>query len=354
MTARVLIKTCRDYSNVKSKLQESFETMNVESLFSSGERVLLKVNLLAGRDPEAAVPTHPDFLAAVIELFQDMGVQLSVGDSPANGKTLKAAAKSGIEEVCRKYGVELVTFDNPQTLKTGSNIIKEFKVAKQVLEADSLVNLPKFKTHSLMTLTLAVKNTFGCIVGSEKQLWHLRVITRERFVNMLIELHRLLKPKLNILDGVIGMHGNGPSGGEVIDFGIIAVSENGFALDDAITRVYEIPPEMVPTVFFARKLGLTPEYEILGDAPKPVDFKLPAGIRPIKSPTLLSKLVSRVPSIDKDKCTECGECESYCPVSAISIDTHNINYSKCIRCYVCHEICQFNAIKLKRKLILQG
>jgi len=351
---RVIIKRCPDYSQVKAKLQESFESLHIESLFTRGEKVLLKPNLLTGRNPEAGVTTHPSFLAAVIELFQDMGLNLVIGDSPANGNTQKAAAKSGIEEVCKKYGVKLVTFSDPQKLKNTNNTLKEFRVAKQVLEADSLVNLPKLKTHSLMTLTLAVKNTFGCIVGSEKQIWHVKAITRERFANMLIELHRLLNPKLNILDGVIGMHGNGPSNGKVANYEIVAVSESGFALDDAIARLYEIPIEMVPTIFFAKKLGLTPAYEIQGDSPAMIDFKLPDGIRPINRPSLFSKLLSRIPTIDKNKCVNCGECAEHCPVSAISVALKKIDYSKCIRCYVCHEVCQYDAIKLKRKLILQG
>ncbi|WP_084251666.1 DUF362 domain-containing protein [Kosmotoga arenicorallina] len=351
---RVIIKRCPDYSFVKEKLQESFENLGIENLFTRGEKVLLKPNLLTGREPEAAVTTHPLFLSAVIELFQDMGLRLSVGDSPVSGNTRKAAAKSGIEEVCKKYGVELVTFTDPKKSETSYNTRREFKIAKQVLEADSVVNLPKLKTHSLMTLTLAVKNTFGCIVGSGKQLWHIKAVSRESFAKMLIELHEIINPKLNILDGVVGMHGNGPANGKAVNFGIVAVSKNGFALDDAISQLYEVPAEMVPTIFYARRLGITPKYELQGDSPKPIHLKLPDGIRLISKSSLLSRLVSRVPFIDGRNCIRCKECEMRCPASAISIEKQKIDYSKCIKCYVCHEVCQYDAIKLKRKFILQG
>ncbi len=345
---------CTDYRRVKRSLSNLFDSADVIKKFNSGEKVLLKPNILHGAAPERAVTTHPHFLSAVIELFTDMGVKLLLGDSPITGNFRKEVKQSGILDVCKRYNVKLSPFEEPIERKFSEDSPLSFQVAREIEEVDSVVNLPKLKTHSLMTLTLAVKNTFGCVVGKEKQKWHVKAVSTERFANMLIDLHRLVSPKLNILDGVTGMRGDGPSSGEPFLSGLVALSDNAFALDDYVCKTWGIDKTKVLTVHLADKRGITPSYEVIGDFTPNEKLTLPKSSygKALDFLGFFARIFYKVPYIDTERCIECLECEKHCPKNAIDVSKKDINYGKCIRCYVCHEVCPNMSIRLKRRFFL--
>jgi uncharacterized protein (DUF362 family) len=106
-------------------------------------------------------------------------------------------------------------------------------------------------------VTLGVKNLFGCVPGKMKAWWHLEAgKDAERFGEMLVETARTINPDLTILDGIIGHEGNGPSGGEPRDLGVLAASANVFALDRALVEILKVDPRLIPTQRAANRLGL--------------------------------------------------------------------------------------------------
>ncbi|PLV58780.1 FeS-binding protein [Thermotoga sp. KOL6] len=252
-----------------------------------------------------------------------------------------------VEEVCEELKVPLTPLDDP--IEVNGEIFRKIKISRKVLEADKVVNLPKFKTHSQMVMTLGVKNTFGCVTGLEKSSWHMRAKNYDDFANLLIDIHRIVSPILTVLDGIEGMEGNGPTNGRKKNFGIIAVSRNAFALDDAICSFLGID-HLVYTVKNARRRMVTPEYEVFGSFSSTI--QLPSTVSTFERfSRAFSRFFVKYPSIDKRRCIKCRLCEERCPASAIDISKQEIDYQKCIRCYVCHEVCPQNAIKLVRKLI---
>ena len=350
---RVAISECASYQDTRRALEKIFSLLDVRGLFKRGDRVLLKPNLLSARPPEEAVTTHPAVVDAVLSILLDAGIKPVLGDSPASGRTVNVARVAGLESVCKKYGVNTVSFDEGVPIKTDKGIYRRFVVAREVLETDSIINLPKLKTHSQMTMTLAVKNTFGCIVGSAKQKWHFRAKDRNAFADMLIDLHNIVAPSLNILDGVVGMDGNGPSNGRIISPGLIAASTSGFALDDYTVRIMGVNPRVVPTAFRAIQRNLIPLYEVMGDSYEyRRRFTLPATAPLTFVPFVgfLRRFTTRFPAISGSRCTKCRTCEKHCPVNAISVDNGTIDYRKCITCYVCQEICPYDAIAFKRSI----
>ncbi|MEE8573898.1 MAG: DUF362 domain-containing protein, partial [Thermodesulfobacteriota bacterium] len=165
MKPTVSIKKCPNYEpeEVYNNIKEAVDLLGGMSKFvKPGERILLKPNLLAGREPEKAVTTHPAVVRAAILLVKEAGGVPIVGDSSARGGTEKSARVAGLIEVTDSLGVEfvdlktLVNIENPDGL-----IFKRLQVAKEVLEVDGVINLPKLKTHVQMYLTLGVKNIFG-------------------------------------------------------------------------------------------------------------------------------------------------------------------------------------------------
>lgn len=343
---KVYLKTCDDYSNAESILMPILK--NYTYKFKTGDKVLVKPNLLSPKSIDSGITTHPNIVEVVLKFLLDLGTKPYLGDSPATGTALAAVKANGIYDICKKYGVPVVELDDPVDID-GENF-KGIKISKRVLEADKIVNIAKLKTHVQMIMTLAVKNTFGCVVGKEKSAWHFRAKTNTNFANVLIDIHNIVNPTLNILDGILGMEGNGPANGKNKRFNVLGVSENAYALDHAIIKSLGVKEKYVYIIKEAMKRGLIPKYELESDW-KGGKIKLPLTAPIFETVTNMVRVFERIPKIDKNKCVACKICEERCPAQAIDIDNDKyIDYSKCIRCYVCHEVCPQDAIKLVRRL----
>ena len=187
-----------------------------------GERVLLKPNMLSAKAPEKAVTTHPEVLRGVIELVKEAGGIPLVGDSPGIGGFRRVAEKSGILRVIEETGAEPVEF--AETVEVaGQGVFRRFEIARPYMEADRIINIAKLKTHEMMTMTCAVKNLFGAVVGTGKAAWHLKAgADRGMFARMLLEIYLLRRPDLNIVDAITAMEGNGPGSGDPRHVGLLA------------------------------------------------------------------------------------------------------------------------------------
>ena len=234
---KVSIIHCKDYSQSKSAISRSLELIGgLESIVSPGDRVLLKVNLLAPRPPEDAVTTHPAVVAAVIDLVKQAGGIPIVGDSAGMihpGATAEALDISGIQAVAAEKGAEIANFDTTGfekvDVKNGKKLSSIY-MAKPVLEADIIISLPKLKTHELTLFTGAVKNMFGTVPSRIRKYAH-TLGTNELFSQAVVDIYSVRPPDLAIMDGVVGMEGHGPSRGEPVNSGVILAARNCVALD---------------------------------------------------------------------------------------------------------------------------
>ena len=324
-------------------------------LISRGDRVLIKPNLLAPTPSEKAVVTHPLVVKAVVKEVLERGGKPVVGDSPALNSASKVAKACGLTDVLKELSVPLIEFDDRVEVKS-DGFIKRLEVTPAILEFDKVINLPKFKTHGQMILTLAVKNMFGVIPGKLKGEWHVKAAQYENFARMLVSVYLVRQPDLNVIDAVVGMEGNGPQNGRPVEIGYLMASEDGFALDEVGARMVG-----VEKVFYvlnaAEELGLRKEnIKIEGDEKKiPFleGFTLPAST-PV-APEVLRRIIRSgfpKPSVIKKKCEACGLCVEACPTGAMNMaEKARVDYSKCISCFVCQEVCPFDAIKIKTGLL---
>lgn len=226
-----------------------------------GDRVLLKPNLLTGARPTQECVTRPELVYCVAELVIAAGGKPFLGDGPAFGSAHGVAQANGYLPLMNELNVPIVEFKGAR-YKTIGEEFDHLLLSKEVMEADVVINLPKIKSHVQLTLTMGVKNLFGCVPGKMKAWWHMEAGKDEaRFGQMLVETARTISPNLTILDGIIGHEGNGPSNGEPRELGILAASANVFALDRSIVDLLQVAPERVLTIAAARKLGLCPELE---------------------------------------------------------------------------------------------
>jgi len=252
-----------------------------------GDRVLLKPNLLTGARPTKECTTRPELVYAVAQQVKAAGGKPFLGDSPAFGSAYGVAKANGLLPLAQALDLPIVELhghryptDNPE--------FDHLRLSREAMEADVVINLPKVKSHVQLTLTLGVKNLFGCVPGKMKAWWHMEAGKDvPRFGTMLVETARLIDPALTIIDGIVGHEGNGPSNGEPKDLGVLGASGNVFALDRAMVAVLGVDPLVVPTVAQSLRLGVCPDWsEITFPLLTPgelqvADWQLPAELMPI-------------------------------------------------------------------------
>lgn len=389
--AKTTFTFCADYQPEKilAALRDLLEPWGgMKAFVSPGERVLLKPNLLLAKEPEAAVTTHPALVGATAQLVLEAGAHPFVGDSPSIGSFKKVAEKTGITRVCQELNIPLVEFKETEEVKADNGTFQRIALAKAALKADAIINLPKLKTHGMMTLTLAVKNLFGCVVGTEKPQWHLKAgVDKGAFAHMLLDIAQILRPRLNILDGLWAMEGEGPTSGDKKFLGILGAGDDPRALDFLVARHLSIPIQYVPTLIMGATGPRPP-------APEPTDgpaakereflttvtssdfpaiylhpkaknlwgtFALPKGMDVEWGlPEFLKKGLKNhlTPQIylDPKICTRCLDCQKICPPQVIhwsnksKAPTLFIDQRRCIHCYCCHEVCPQGAVKTKEGL----
>ena len=362
MNPSVSIVKCSGYDEKKvdRAVRESIDLLGgIHRFVKEGDRVLLKPNLLFGNSPEKAVTTHPAIVRALIQIVRDAGGIPSLGDSPGMGSLKKVAEKSGIKSVTDETLCPLVEFNTPVLVESGrGRFFRQLEVDRAVLDADVVINLPKWKTHAQMFLTLGVKNLFGCIPGPRKALWHLKAGENRRlFARMLLDVHRIVRPSLTLLDGVVGMEGNGPGSGNPVQLGLILASPDALALDQVVCDLLGIPRESLLTNRVALEEGSAGDgIDILGEKIGEVKisrFRLPLltdlgwNLPGFLKKALKNALTAR-PVVQEDICKLCGQCEEICPPKALARKEKLVfDYRECIRCFCCQEICPEGAITIE-------
>lgn len=252
-----------------------------------GDQVLLKPNLLTGSRPTKECVTRIELVAAVARQVQAVGGKPFLGDSPAFGSAQGVALANGYAPLLAELNLPLVEFQGKR-YAVDSDQFQHLRLSKEAMEADVVINLPKVKSHMQLTVTLGVKNLFGCVPGKMKAWWHMEAgKDKERFGAMLVETAKAIDADLTILDGIIGHEGNGPSAGEPRFLGWLGAADNVFALDRAVIDILGVDPAQVPTIVAADRLGYAPAYtDLIFPLLSPSDlslqdWKLPDNLMPI-------------------------------------------------------------------------
>lgn len=363
---KVSIVRCPDYSLTKRAIAEALELVGgLESSIDPGDRVLLKPNILAASPPEAAATTHPYVVASMCEFVLQAGGKPIVGDGSGisrPGATAKALKASGIEEAARKAGANIVNFETsgftlvevPQPLQ-----FSKIYLANPVLESDVVISLPKLKTHELTYYTGAVKNFFGAIPLKCRKEMHL-LGKKELFGEAVADIYSVIKPHFAVMDGIIGMEGNGPSHGKPVNSGVILASRDCVSLDIVAAEMIGCDPLNIPTTSGVLKKGFGNQCPVIVGTPlKEVKMKFkPSSGGVSTAPKFLTRHLGKYftiyPQINRRKCTHCGACYYNCSPHAIERledGSFSINKEKCILCYCCRELCPSNAVDIKKSLL---
>jgi uncharacterized protein (DUF362 family)/NAD-dependent dihydropyrimidine dehydrogenase PreA subunit len=375
MSYQVSIEKCGSYNDqeVRKAVEACLAPLGgLESVVSGGDRVLVKLNLLSAKSPEAAVTTHPAIVKATVELVQELGAIPVLGDSPGGGSTAASykalLEKTGIQAVIDKTGCEIVRFDEAkrEVAPAKAKTFKKLTLAKAVTEADVIIGLPKLKTHTLTYYTGAVKLLYGYIPGLFKTEYHLHTANDiNLFADLLLDIHETYPPALTLMDAIVGMEGAGPSNGKPRKIGLVLSSKSCTALDYVAVTIAGFDPMSVPTVRLAQERGVGPacleDVRIYGERVQPLvveDFEKTLTASLSRAPPFLintlKRFIAAKPVIDVSNCKHCGECFRACPPNAIAFKkarVPDIDYSTCIRCYCCQELCPEGAITVSVPLL---
>lgn len=334
------------------------EILDKSGLEFSGRTVLVKPNLLGPFPPESGVVTHPTLIRVVREELAARRARVLVGDNPGlrgYGLVERVGKVTGAAEAAGECWVNLAL--NPVTVPLPSRHVDRVQVAREVMEADLLISLPKLKTHVSTVITGAIKNSYGFLVGGEKARLHAAAPTHHRFGELVLDVYSLRPPDLVIMDAVVAMEGNGPSGGPLRKLGLLLASDSGGVVDLAVCKIVGIAPEKVPTQRYAVERGLSPrsleEVDLEGEINTVEGFRLPSTVARLDPFGLFQRLIFRGISrprfiVDGELCDGCASCARGCPVEAIQVQDRPIfNRSKCIGCYCCFELCPRQALRLR-------
>ncbi|MDH4267622.1 MAG: DUF362 domain-containing protein, partial [Deltaproteobacteria bacterium] len=232
-----------DYSQMGKVVEKIFQAFPFPF---EGKKVLIKPNILGPYPPEKGITTHPSLINALVIALKNRRASCLVGDNPgasgyaANERCARIAGIFDAADGCFvNFAQETLQVDVP------SRFIKKLVVSRAVLEADIIINVPKFKTHLQTRITGAVKNMFGILVGAEKAGVHFSAPRPEDFSEALVDIYQIRIPDLTIMDAVVGMEGNGPSSSDLRPIGKVLASENGVSLDALMVAMMGLSPQSV-------------------------------------------------------------------------------------------------------------
>ncbi len=353
---KVSIVKCSNYEQKKvdKAIAKVLELIGFDFSKYKGKKVLIKPNIV-GCFPkkQIATTTNPAIVEAVCKILKKNNCKIYIGDSPFTRSEVSYKA-SGIDKIAKKYGI-LVEFETSELIKIKdqkAKVLKQITFPKIIKEADLIINIPKLKTHSLTKYTGAIKNLYGCIPGGLKQRLHNEAHGEKKFSKLLVDIYQNIKPELNIMDGVIGMEGEGPSSGDTKKSGLILASENAVALDIVVAKIIGYKPKKILMIKEALKRKLCSKKIVIKgvkELPK-IIFKKPTSVEMKKTRNMIRSLFKEKPIVcDIKKCVKCALCKNHCPVGAIEMKPYPVvDKKKCIRCFCCIEICPEDAIGLKK------
>lgn len=240
------------YATIRQLLAD--QNLNVK-----GKRVVLKPNLVEF-DPTRPINTHPIFVHAALEGFRALGAaSVCIAEGPGHRRdSLDLADAAGYFSTIRGFevcfrdlnfdAVERISLSNPHSRLT------ELYLPTTLLGADLIVSLAKMKTHHWAGATLSMKNFFGTVPGSVYG-WPKNVLHWAGIPECIADLHNLFPKHFGLVDGIVGMEGNGPIQGSAKFAGVIAGSRDMVALDATCCRIMGIDPARVKYLQLSARHG---------------------------------------------------------------------------------------------------
>ncbi|HEX2929137.1 MAG TPA: DUF362 domain-containing protein [Candidatus Binatia bacterium] len=246
--SRVAILAAAQY---RSSLRDTIvRGVRLFQLELSGKRVVLKPNLVEF-DPKSVINTHPALIEAAVDAFKSLGArEVIIAEGPGHRRDNEyLLGASGLYDVLKEHRIRYVDLNTDDVrltqLKSSFTGLKQLYLPETLHNADLLVSMPKLKTHHWAGVTLSMKNMFGVVPGSVYG-WPKNALHWAGINGSIVDINSSLPiPRFAIVDGIVGMEGNGPLQGQAKTAGVLVMGGDFVAVDATSARLMKIEPRKV-------------------------------------------------------------------------------------------------------------
>jgi len=243
-------------SDLEQNIRESLEFIGWKSAIQSDSRVFIKPNFTYPYYREG-ITTSPEILRVLCRILKDRCDQIIIGESDGGNRSYTAdiAFKGhGVDKICQDLGVEQVNLSSLPS-RYVEDTIQGKKVKVQVPnllldDIDCFVSLPVLKVHVMTTITMSMKNLWGCYPDAMRCLHH------SDLGRKLVLLTKVINPRLVVIDGTYGLDGHGPMYGTAKRLNLLLASNNPVVADSLGTRLMGFDPHDIDHIVHAEREGL--------------------------------------------------------------------------------------------------
>lgn len=259
-----------DLARITESIREGMAELGLD--FTGRKTAVIKPNIVHLKTPDSGVITHPVVVEAIIDILRSQGVEdISIAEAPAIGvDTNKAFCVSGYIDLAKRKQVKLVDlFTAPRTnvpinygYKDVPNSYIESDLHKYYcgylsipsifIESDVYINCAKLKTHNRTHVTLSMKSQWGMMSFADRQQYH-RIGLHEPIAHLANAVHA----DMTVIDGIVGIEGNGPILGTTKHVGALVLGSNMVETDITAARLVGHDPKEIIHFQHAVELGLS-------------------------------------------------------------------------------------------------
>jgi uncharacterized protein (DUF362 family) len=244
---------------------KALDLIDYRNALKGYDTVLIKVNFITTKTWDTGATTDPIMVEAIIKKLEDLPVKVYVVESDATITSAdKAFEATGMKDMCRRSGVEWLNLrhvtDKVKLEIPNGEVLKTVTVPRLVTES-AVISAAKLKTHVDTDVTLGMKNMFGLLPEKFKGKYHLKGISK-----VVVDINTVLHPAVTVIDGFVGMEGNGPIDGTPVPMNLIIAGTDPVATDATAARIMGFNPYEITHIRKAHEKGIgKSEAVILGE-----------------------------------------------------------------------------------------
>jgi uncharacterized protein (DUF362 family) len=238
--------------DLKAKAEKAIELLGgIGKVVGSGDKVLIKPNLVDGASPETGETVHPEFTMAIVDLVKGAGAKrIMIGEAPT---WQDLSLHNLYTRLAKEAGAEMINFNEEpfdEVHLKDPFYFKTVRIARAALQCDVFINVPTLKTHHLAGVTVAMKNLYGLIPREDKRLYH-RI---DRLEEAIVDLNIARPSDLILVDGTFSTHHIPPFEKQRLDLAIGGCDP--VAVDTVAAKVIGVDPRTLRFLAWAEEKGL--------------------------------------------------------------------------------------------------
>src|ERR1700736_26462 len=273
------IAVTRTFDGIEAAAHRVIEQVGgMESVMRGAKIVILKPNLVAGRNAASGSTTSSALMKAVAEEVRACGAEPVLCETPGTEFDRDATYTIlGIDKFCEENGIRIIRVDPEggeqdwvELQPEGARRLRRFRIPRILSEA-RLINLPVLKTHVVSTMTLGMKNPMGLLPRADRRSMHTFGIDQS-----IVDMNRGIKPALTIVDGSMGQDGEGPLYGDKADLQVLVAGCDSLAVDLFCCQLVGVKPRDIPHLKLALEQFGKPSWTTVGEEVSVIKkFRLP-------------------------------------------------------------------------------